>query len=185
MQIHLTMPVIDTIKNIIRRKFQQELEAIIKDLRDELNQQGHRATGSLEDSLTFEIKDSEADGLLGTIFGNDYWRPVDTGISAGRIPYSPGKGRGGTSKYIQALIEWAAVVRPELDERERKGFVFAVATKASREGTPTRGSYAFSRNGSRTNFVQRVIDKHINELAANIGGQDLADRIAAEILKAA
>jgi len=181
----LTMPVIDTIKNIIRRKFETELELIISDLRDELRQQGHRATGSLEDSLTFEIKDSDKDGLFGTIFGNDYWRPVDTGVSSGRIPYTPGKGRGGTSKYIQALIDWAVVVRPELDEKERKGFVFAVATKASREGNPTRGSYAFSRNGSRTNFVQRVIDKHINQLAANIGGQDLANRIAAEILKAA
>lgn len=179
------MPVIDRIKNIIRQRFEQQLNAIVGDLRDELSQQGHRATGSLEDSLTFEIKDSDKDGLLGTIFGNDYWAPVDSGVSAGKIPYTPGKGRGGTSRYIQALIEWAAVVRPELDERERKGFVFAVATKASREGTPTRGSYSFSRNGARTNFVQRVIDKHINELAANIGGQDLADRIAAEILKAA
>lgn len=179
------MPVIDTIKNIIRGRFKEELALIISDLKDELNQQGHRATGSLENSLTFEVKDSDSDGLLGTIFGNDYWRPVDTGVSAGRIPYSPGKGRGGTSRYIQALIEWAAVVRPELDERERKGFVFAVATKASREGTPTRGSYSFSRNGARTNFVQRVIDKHIDKLAASIGGQDLADRIAAEILKEA
>jgi hypothetical protein len=179
------MPVIDTIKNIIRRKFETELELIISDLRDELRQQGHRATGSLEDSLTFEIKDSDKDGLLGTIFGNDYWRPLDTGVAASRIPYSPGKGRGGTSKYIQALIEWAAVVRPELDERERKGFVFAVATKASREGNPTKGSYSFSRNGARTGFVERTINKHIDSLAASIGGQDLSDKIAAEILRAA
>lgn len=178
------MPVIDTIRNIIRNRFEQELEAIIVDLRDELNQQGHRATGSLENSLTFEIKDSDSDGFLGVIFGNDYWEALETGVAASRIPYTPGKGRGGTSKYIQALIEWAGVVRPELDEKERKSFVFAVATVASREGNPTRGSYSFSRNGERKNFVQRTIDKHINILSANLSKGNLADRIATEILKA-
>ncbi len=178
--------VIDTIKNLIRRKFDQELDLIIADLRDELEQQGHRASGSLEKSLNFEIKDSDHDGFLGTIFGNDYWAPVDTGVSASRIPYTPGRRSGrSASKYIQGLMDWAAIVKPELSDKERKGFVFAVATKQSREGMPTRGSYSFSRNGTRTNFVQRTLDKHINKLVANIGGRDLADRIAAEILRAA
>lgn len=177
--------VIDTIRNIILRRFEQELESIIGDLRDELNQQGHHATGALEKSLTFEVKDSDSDGFLGTIFGNDYWQPLDTGVSAARIPYSPGKGRGGKSKYIQGLIDWAAVVRPELSEKERKGFVWAVATKHSREGMPTRGSYSFSRNGERKNFVQRTINKHINTLAAKLSSGTLADSVAAAILKAA
>lgn len=176
---------IDTVRNIIRDRFEQELKAIIEDLRDEIRQQGHVATGSFEKSFEAEIKDSDNAGFLGVIFGNDYWEAVDTGVSAGRIPYSPGMGRGGTSKYIQALIEWAGVVRPELDERERKSFVFAVATVASREGNPTRGSYSFSRNGERTGFVKRTIDKHINTLAANLSKGNLADRIATEILKAA
>lgn len=181
------MPVIDTIRNIIRQRFEQELEAIISDLRSEISEQGHVATGSLEKSFEAEITDSDSDGFLGTIFGNDYWRPLDTGVSPGKIPYTPGRksGRGGTSKYIQALIEWAEVVRPELDDRERKSFVFAVATKQSQEGNPTRGSYSFSRNGERKNFVQITLDKHINTLAASVGGRDLADRIAAEILRAA
>ncbi len=177
------MPVIDTIRNIIRDRFEQELKAIIQDLKDELNQQGHRATGSLEKSFEAEIKDSDKDGFLGTIFGNDYWQAVDTGVSASRIPYSPGKGRGGTSKYIQSLIEWAAVVKPELSDKERKGFVFAVAAVASREGNPTRGAYSFSRNGERTGFVERTIKKHIDGLASGIGGKDLAGKIAAEILR--
>ena len=175
---------IDTVRNIIRDRFEQELKAIIEDLRDEIRQQGHVATGSLEKSFEAEIKDSDNDGFLGVIFGNDYWEAVDTGVSASRIPYSPGKGRGGTSKYIQALIEWAAVVRPELSDKERKSFVFAVATVASREGNPTRGAYSFSRNGERKNFVQRTLDKHINTLAAKLNGGNLADKIATEILRA-
>lgn len=179
------MTVIDAIRNLIRQRFEQELEAIIGDLRDELEQQGHNATGSLEKSLTFDIKDSDGDGFLGTIFGNDYWRPLETGVSAGRIPYTPGRRSGrSSSKYIQGLMDWAETVRPDLSDKERKGFVFAVATKHSREGMPTRGSYSFSRNGERKNFVARTIDKHINTLAASIGGRNLADRIAAEILKA-
>ena len=180
------MPVIDTIRSIIRQRFETELELIIGDLRDEIQNQGHNATGNLSKSLTFEIKDSDSDGFLGVIFGNDYWRPLETGVSAGRIPYTPGRRSGrGTSKYIASLLIWAETVRPELDDKERKSFVFAVANKHSKEGMPTRGSYSFSRNGERKNFVQRTIDKHINKLAASIGGRDLADRIAAEILKAA
>ena len=177
--------VIDTIRNIIRQRFEQELELIIGDLRDEIQNQGHNATGNLSKSLTFEIKDSDSDGFLGVIFGNDYAFPLNSGVPANRVPFNPKRrGNGGTSRYITALLQWAETVRPELDEKNRRSFVWAVATKHSREGMPTRGSYSFSRNGERKNFVQRTIDKHINSLAASIGGRDLADRIAAEILKA-
>jgi len=180
------MPVINSIKNIIRQRFEQELESIISDLRDEIKQQGHSATGSLERSLEFAISDGEKDGFLGVIFGSDYWRPLETGVSASRIPYTPGSKSGKrTSKYIGGLLDWAAVVRPELSEKERRSFVFAVATIQSREGNPTRGSYSFSRNGERKNFVQRTLDKHINKLSAKIAGGDLANRLAAEMLKAA
>lgn len=181
----MSMPVTETISALIRKRFEVELKSIIGDLRDELDQQGHHATGSLERSLRHEITDNDTEGFLGVIFGNDYWGALDTGVSASRIPYSPGKGRGGTSKYIQALIDWAAVVKPGLSEKERKGFVFAVATKASREGHPTRGSYSFSRNGDRKNFVQKTIDKHVNTLAQRLSSPVLADQIAVLIMRAA
>jgi len=178
------MPVIDTIQNIIRQRFEQEIEAIISDLRDELNQQGHKATGSLEKSFEAEIKDSDSDGFLGIIFGNDYWEAVDTGVAANKIPYTPGAKTGKkTSKYIQALIEWAGVVRPELSDKERKGFVFAVAHKHSVDGMPTKGSYSFSKNGERKNFVQRTIDKHIDTLAEKLSTKEFTETVASEILR--
>jgi len=178
--------VIDTVKNIIRGRFNTELDGIIAELRDELQQQGHRASGSLDSSFKHEITENDTDGFLGTIFANDYWTILEDGVSAGRIPYTPGKRTGASSsKYIQGLMDWAAIVRPELSDKERKGFVFAVATKQSREGMPTRGSYSFSRNGERKNFVQRTINKHITILATRIAGSDLAGRIVAEIIKAA
>lgn len=178
--------VIDTVKRIIKARFEVTLSGIIGYLRDELNQEGHRASGSLERSFRAEITENDTEGFLGVIFANDYWTILEDGVSAGRIPYTPGKRTGASSsKYIQGLLNWAAIVRPELDDEERKGFVFAVATKQSREGMPTRGSYSFSRNGERKNFVQRTIDKHINILATRIAGSDLADRVVSEMLKAA
>lgn len=179
------MEIIETISALIRKRFEVGLEAIIGDLRDELQQQGHHATGSLDRSFRHEITDNDTDGFLGVIFGNDYWQPLDTGVSADRVPYSPGKGRGGTSKYIQALIDWAAVIKPGLSEKERKGFAFAVATKASREGHPTRGSYSFSRNGDRKNFVQKTIDKHVKTLAQRLSSPVLADEIVVLITRSA
>ena len=178
------MPVIDTIRNIIKQRFEQELEAIVKDLRDELNEQGHKATGDLDKSITFEITESDSDGFLGVIFGNDYWEAVDTGVTAAKIPYTPAAKTGKkTSKYIQALIDWAATIKPELDEKEQKSFAFAVAHKHSAEGMPTKDSYSFSRNGERTNFVQRVIDKHIDTLAEKLSTKEFTEKVTVEILR--
>lgn len=179
------MAVIDKIRNHIKRQFEQELDLIIGDLRDEIRQQGHVATGNLLRSFKAEVNESISDGFLGVIFAADYWQPVDTGVAAGRIPYTPGRRSGrSSSKYIQGLLDWIETIRPGLSEKERKSFAFAIAATHKKEGMPTRGSYSFSRNGHRTNFVQRVLDKHINLLAAKIAGKTLAEQIGAELLRA-
>jgi len=175
---------IDTVKNIIRGRFNTALDGIIGELRDELQQQGHRASGSLDSSFRHEITENDMDGFLGVIFANDYWGILEDGVKPSRVPYTPGKKSGASSsKYIQGLLDWAAIVRPELEEKERKGFVFAIATKHSMEGNPTLDSYLFSKNEERTGFVQRTIDKHVGVLAIKIAGGDFAGQVVSEIIK--
>lgn len=176
---------IQRVSDIIRARFERELDLIVQDFRDEVAQQGHVAMGELVASFEKQVTESVSDSFVGTIFAADHWRVVDTGVSASRIPYTPGRRSGkSSSKYIQALLDWAETVKPGLSERERKSFVFAVAATHSREGMPTRGSYSFSRNGRRTNFVQEVLDKHINTLAESIASEGFLSDVSAQILRA-
>lgn len=174
-----------TILHLLRPAVDREIKAIVEDLQKEVRDQGHAASSSLAETIRYEITQDESDGFLAVVYANEYWRFVDQGVSADRIPYDPTVRTGrSTSKYIQALIDWAALVRPELDEKERKSFAFAVAAKHADEGNPTRGSYRFSNNGERLDFVGRVIER-TGDIAGRIIPRDVADIIAYEIFKAA
>lgn len=175
----------NVILHLLRPAVDREIKAIVEDLQKEIRDQGHAASGSLADTIRYEITQDESDGFLAIVYANEYWQFVDQGVSADRIPYDPTVRTGkSTSKYIQALIDWAALVRPELDEKERKSFAFAVAATHADEGNPTRGSYRFSNNGERLDFVGRVIERAGN-IAGRIIPRDVADIIAYEIFKAA
>ena len=132
-----------------------------KRLRDEVEAQGHRLTGRL---IQFQIKKTDS-AIIGSMYFADYGVFIELGVPADRIPYSPsGPRRGGTSKYIQALISYFQL--RGLSTREANRAAFATATKHSREGMPTRASYRFSRTGQRTGFVQKVIDTNMKEVGA-------------------
>jgi hypothetical protein len=124
--------------------------------REELRQQGHRVTGETERSFKAVVTKVGPYNYTGEIFVKTSAVILNFGVTAARVPY--GGGRAKTSLYIQALLNWAANVRPELDDKERKSFVFAVAAKAKKEGHPTRGSYAFSKNGRRKKWMDFSVD---------------------------
>ena len=152
------------------------MEKLADSAKMELAEQGHRATGKGIKSIEPKVTAEGLDKLVGTILANDYLIPVDTGVKAARIPYSPGSGAR-TSKYIQGLIRWVGIIKPSLSTKERKGMAFAVAAKHKREGMPTRGSYSFSSNGRRTGWVKHGIEDNVERLVEMSGILQALERI--------
>jgi len=148
-------------KQKVIQRFQDGLEKLADQARQELAQQGHRATGKGIASLEGKVTSDNLRKLVGVILANDYLIPVDTGVSASRVPF--GRGGGGTSKYIQGLLRWVNVIRPGLSDRERFSFVFAIANTHEREGIPSRGSYQFTANGRRKNWIKFGIEDNEQE----------------------
>lgn len=168
----------EDLQTLLFAEFERAAQEIANALKQELMQQGHYATGKLAETIRYEITAQDVEGFEAVILANDYWVFLENGVSASRIPYTVGgPRRGGTSKYISALLDWAKVVRPELDEKERKGFVFAVAAKHKKEGMPTRGSYAFSKNGRRKGFASEVANNTIDKIVAKIERSGISEKI--------
>ena len=135
-------------------------------LREELAAQGHILTGRLSDSIDFQVSETSA-GVVGLMMFEDYGVNIELGVSADKIPFTPGKrGKGGRSRYIEGLISFWK--KRGLSGREAIGAAFATATKHKREGMPTRSSYAFSRTGKRTGFVREVLQRDMPTVAALI-----------------
>jgi hypothetical protein len=131
-------------------------------LAQELKDQGHHLTGSLISSL--EEKVSITGGrMIIEMLGNDYGDPLNTGVPASRIPYTPGQSRGATSKYIEGLIRFAER-RFGLRGKEATSAAFAIARKHKREGMPTQGSYRYSSNGRRTGWIDVILADNDQEL---------------------
>lgn len=134
-------------------------------LANELRNQGHNLTGALITSLETKVEQS-GQTLVIQMWGNDYGEIVNKGVPAARIPYTPGgPKRGGTSKFIQALIRYAER-RMGLQGKEAISAAFAIARKQKREGMPTRNSYQYSNNGRRTGWVDAALSENEAELNA-------------------
>lgn len=127
------------------------------DLRGELKAQGHHLTGRLSESLEYEIE-VEGNVITAVMECEDYGLAMEFGVTAERIPYSPGSGAK-TSKYIQGLIRFWNL--RGVTGREGISAAFATARKHKREGMPTRGSHAFSTTGSRTGFASTVLERDL------------------------
>jgi hypothetical protein len=132
-------------------------------LGQELRDQGHSLTGDLIASLEYRVRAS-AGGVAIDFLANQYGEQLNTGVPANRIPYTPrGPRRGGTSKYIQALIRYVER-RMGLRGKEATGVAFAIARAHAREGMPTRASYRFSANRRRTGWVDVVLKNNESEI---------------------
>ena len=140
--------------------------------RKELEDQGHRLTGSLSESLQYKVTATD-DKVVGTLEGNDYGVYLEFGVAANRIPYGGKSGKGGKSKYIEGLVRFFTI--KGLEPREALRAAFATAAVQKREGMPTRRSFGFSSNGKRTGFVsnsaERLFDKFSQIIETKIGIQ--------------
>jgi hypothetical protein len=152
------------------------LDALIEIAREELRQQGHRVTGETEKSFESRVIKISEGNYKGVISANLAAVILNFGVTPARVPYEQGSGKK-TSLYISALLDWAANVKPELDEKERKSFVFAVARKAKKEGHPTRGSFKFSKNSRRVGWFDFSIELEKDKLFEYVKPSEIYGRI--------
>ena len=153
---------------------------IVDELRRQYRLQGHNLTGkliaSIEEKVTLTVTGAKVQVLI-----VDYGVIINNGTPASRIPYTPGSGRGGTSKYIQGLQNFARL-RMGLNAREALSVAFAIAKKQSKEGMPTKGSFRFSKNGKRTGAIEdtlEIIDNKIVELTSDFVEEIVTMNLAA------
>jgi len=123
-----------------------------------LKDRGHVLTG---DGLRSIESSVERTGLIiqGLIYMNDYLLIVDQGVKPSRIPYTRGRSRGRTSKYIQGLIKFFRLKGKS--QKKAKDLAFATANVQEIEGSPTKASRRFSKTGKRTGFLSDVLDKEL------------------------
>lgn len=135
------------------------------EIRNELDQQGHRASGRLIDSITTDVV-ARGGTVIGKVLMEDYGRYLDTGT---RPHYPP----------ISELIDWAGSVKPGLSDRERRSFAFAVQRSIATHGTPTPGSFQFSKNGRRKDWSKYAIRNNLQRVRKMLNiAQIVRDRIA-------
>jgi len=138
-------------------------EFLKKELGKELEAQGHKATGSLINSIEYAVNFYK-DGLILAISYNDYGAVVNNGVKASRIPYGKDS-NGGTSQYIQGLLNWVLKVKTLTTEKNKAlGIAFAIAKTHAKMGIPTLNSFKYSKNGRRLGFQDYVLAQKSDEI---------------------
>lgn len=131
----------------------KKVDTIIKKaFRQELREQGHYLTGGLERSINGDVTEADNVAKLEGSAAN-YSGILDDGTTADRVPFNQGSGAG-HSKYIDGLITYFKL--RGLGDKEAISAAFATAKVQKREGMPTKGSYAYSKNNERKIFIDRT-----------------------------
>ena len=146
---------------------------IVDQLVKVLDEQGHRATGQLQDTMKYSVTESGG-GFDITITGKDYAKFVDQGINKGKWvnPY--------------ALAEWVEQKGIATGEKEIKSAAFAIRRKIYDEGSPTRGSLQYSKSGKRDEFIKVMLDenaKTIFKMVADVFTKEVSVLIRETISK--
>jgi len=153
----------------------EALEAIaIPSARKELRDQGHVATGKL-------IRTLRADGIAdinriaGVIYAEDYGLDIDRRRRPNELP--------GVEQLSLELLAggWIDAVKPGLDAFEKRRFSINAARRMKKEGSPTKGSFKFSKNGRRTGWIKYGIANREDELSQQIE-QNIAPIIERNLL---
>ena len=146
---------------------------IVDKLRNELDEQGHNDTGALIRSINSVVKRSGTTWTI-EISAVGYAKFMETGIGAGNWV------------SVYALAEWVERKGIATGEKEIKNAAFAIRRKIYNEGSPTKGSYQFSSNGRRKEFITVVMDENaitIFDMLVNVFVEDLEIEITNVISK--
>ena len=123
---------------------------VAEQIKREIEDQGHRATGELIDSVEVQVS-VQGDKVVGSVRLNDYAKYLNEKQQPHYPPFS-------------AIFEWAKVVRRDLSDKEQRSFAWAVVNKIGKEGMPTSGARAFSKNGRRTEWAKYAIANNLQEI---------------------
>ena len=132
--------------------FKKVGKLIIASLQKELIEQGHQATGNLVNSFeqrVIEVPNSIVIEILMDEYG---------------IYVNEGRKSGGKKVPINVLVEWIERKAIVNGDKEVKSLAFAIQQTIHKEGSPTAGSFKFSKNGRRKGFIDFVIDNELNEV---------------------
>lgn len=127
--------------------------------------QGHDLTGNAVQQMETQIINTSTLTIISG-YVVDYMVPTNTGVTAERIPYSPGSGAK-SSKYIDGLINYVKL-RMGKSDKEAKGIAFAIASRHKKEGMPTVASAKFSSTGKRTGFIDEALSGKEQQFAEMI-----------------
>ena len=124
-------------------KVAPDAAAVLSDgVRQELRDQGHVATGALDRGLRPEVT------YKGGALSLSVVAPAHIDfVNKGTRP------RFVSRKQVDALETWVGV-KMGITGRKARGIAFAIARKHVQEGSPTRASYRFSKNGRRLSAVK-------------------------------
>lgn len=129
----------------------------------ELQTQGHTLTGALEASVATHVMGNGEAEVFGVMAG--YGEIVDAGVTPERIPYGGAKTGATTSLYIQGLVNFWRL--KGLPEKEALRAAFATARIHKKEGMPSAGSFEYTKDGLRVDFVD-VAEKKSAKMEAVI-----------------
>lgn len=152
---------LDLISDALERSLTRTVERFIAAVKQELEDQGHVLTGTLRDSIRYEVT-RLPNTIQAIVFMKTYGENIDKGVKPGDVPFNPGSGAK-SSKYIDGLQRFWML--KGLDSKEALSAAFATAKKHKKEGMPTRSSYDFSKNGKRTGFFTDTLDSFEDEIA--------------------
>jgi len=130
----------------------------------ELTKQGHRATGSLINSLKFSVVPI-IDGIQLSIYSHKYGIYVDKGVRADRIkkPFAPPR--------INALMKWIKTKGMASSAKQIRSLAYAIAWTHKNVvwsgegfGMPTSRAMTKSRTGKRTGWIGTTVENSKQEI---------------------
>jgi len=119
-------------------------EFVLDLMKTELEEQGHRATGKLIDSMTYKINGDSIE-----FYAEDYAKFVDSG-----------RKKGARKVPIDALIAWIEQKGIASGDTEVKKVAYAIQTAIFKEGSPTVLSLEHSKNGRRKDFIKFAVTEN-------------------------
>lgn len=140
-------------------------EIAVRNGREVLREQGHRASGRLERSFEARLR-FQGTMMMAEILVEAYGVELNFKRPGFDFP-SPDMG-GIFRDFVEDLVEWIGYTDPGLPSQEKREKAHRVARALHREGSPTRGAKRFSKTGRRTGWIEEAMDKAEEDIARMI-----------------
>ena len=134
------MSIIDPIE--LESRFKPGLDEIILFDKKTLEDQGHKDTGALENSLKYVLKITPTDISI-DFYSLNYGQALDTGVPAKNVRYG-----------YHHVVGWARRKHPGITDKELNKFIYSMMNVHKQEGIPTDASKRFSKTGERTGWIR-------------------------------